>query len=144
MPGTTPAGTRGNAVTSGSDTRPPRPLRQPVRVDLAEESRSLRAEPEWLGGDRNARTVATTNRMRIVLTALRSGAEIGSADPNDTLTVQVLEGRVTAEVDAMAVELEPGGLTTIERTSSWRVRAEADSLILLTSAMAVPETDPED
>ncbi len=135
MPGQGSAGTPDAAVTTGSDTRPPRPLLRPVRVDLVEEGRSLRAEPEWQTGDRNARTVATTDRMRVVLICLRRGAEFGN-DVDDTLAIQVLDGRVTAEVDDMTVDLDPGGLTTIEGPLSWRVRAEADSLILLTSAVA--------
>ena len=133
-----------DAVTSGSDTRPPRPLLRPVRIDLDDEAQSLRAEPEWQTTDRNSRTVATTDRMRIVLTALRRGAEIGNAAVDDTLAIQVLDGRVTAEVDGVAVNLDPRGLTTIEGPSSWRVRAEADSLILLTSAMAFRATGSED
>jgi hypothetical protein len=141
MPGQRPPETRHDALTSGSDTRSPRPLLRPVRIDLAEEGRSLRTEPEWQARDRNSRTVATTDRMRVVLIALRHGAEIGNADIDDTLTIQVLDGRLSAEVDAIA--LDPGGLTTIEGPSSWRVRAEADSLILLTSAMA-RDTEQED
>jgi quercetin dioxygenase-like cupin family protein len=123
-------------VTSGSETRPPRPLRRPLVVDLAQEAASLFDEPEWQAGDRNSRTVATSDRLRITVTALRAGAELGSEESDDTLAVQVLRGRVELSVDGDNVELSEGRLAAIEEPRDWRLRAYDDALILLTVGLA--------
>jgi quercetin dioxygenase-like cupin family protein len=122
-------------VTSGSDTRPARPLRRPLLVDLEREAATLFGEPEWAERDRNSRTIATTDRMRITLTALRRGAELGSHESDDTLAVQSLLGDVRLSVDEADVDLHAGQLATMEEPSDWSIRAISDAVILLTVAL---------
>ncbi|HEV8490105.1 MAG TPA: hypothetical protein VGQ58_09995 [Candidatus Limnocylindrales bacterium] len=102
-----PAAT-GRSVTTGTGTRPPRPLLRPVLVDLEREAATLLGEPEWADRDRNSRTIATADRMRIVLTALRAGAELGSVETDDTLAVQALRGDLRLTLDGVGVDLHPG------------------------------------
>ncbi len=134
QPSDRPAGV-GHAVTSGSDTREARPLLRPVVVDLMEAATTLRAEPEWQRGDRNSRTVATSNRMRIVLTALRAGAVMGSSDMDDTLAIQVIEGGLAVRIDGAESELGPGQIAIVEEPSQWELEASDESLIMLTVAL---------
>jgi quercetin dioxygenase-like cupin family protein len=128
-------------ATSGSDTRPARPLRRPLVVDVSNEAATLLDEPEWTSGDRNSRTIATSDRLRITLTALRQGAELGSQESNDTLAVQVLRGRLELEIDDMDVELSEGRLATVEEPRNWRLRATTDALVLLTVGLATQPSD---
>lgn len=137
---TRPMTPRPKPVTSGSDTRPPRPLRRPVLVDVGEEASTLLEEPEWTSGDRNSRTLATTDRLRIVLTALRAGAEMSSEESNDTLAVQALRGRLEVRVEGIDLELEAGQLATAEEPREWRVRAATDALLLLTVGLGTRPT----
>ncbi len=123
-------------VTSGSDTRPARPLRRPLVVDVADEAATLFDEPEWRDGDRNSRTIATSDRLRITLTALRSGAELGSEESNDTLSVHALRGRLELAVDGDDVELREGQLATVEEPRDWRLRATTDALVMITVGLA--------
>jgi quercetin dioxygenase-like cupin family protein len=104
-------------------------------VDLGRAARELMAEPAWSTSDRNAETVATTDRMRITLTAVKAGAELGSEMTDDTLAVHCLEGQVAVVIDAAEATLGPGQLATIEEPRGWRLTALADSLLLLTSAL---------
>jgi hypothetical protein len=127
---------QGRAVTTGTDTRPPRPIRDPVLVDLEREAASLLDEPEWADRDRNSRTVATTDRMRLTLTALRAGAELGNRESDDTLAVQALRGDVRVTIDGVDVDLHAWQLATIENPSDWTLRATSDAVILLTVALA--------
>ena len=124
------------SVTTGTGTRPPRPLLRPVLIDLEREAATLYGEPEWAERDRNSRTVATTDRMRIVLTALRAGAELGSAETDHTLAVQALRGDLRLTVDGADVDLRPGQLATVEEPRDWAIRATSDALLLLTVALA--------
>jgi quercetin dioxygenase-like cupin family protein len=133
---TTPESTPAKPVTSGSDTRAARPLRRPLIVDVSNEAASLLEEPEWRSGDRNSRTVATSDRLRITLTALREGAELGSDESNDTLAVQVLRGTLQLSIDGADVELAEGRLATVEEPRDWRLRAMSDALVLITVGLA--------
>lgn len=121
-------------VTSGGDTRPPRAIRRPLVVNIADQATALMSEPEWQAGDRNSITVATTDRVRVTLTALHSGAEIGNEATDDTIVVQNLRGQVQVWVNGMNLSLGPGQLTTLEDAGSWRIAAESDALLLVTAA----------
>jgi quercetin dioxygenase-like cupin family protein len=104
-------------------------------VDLKRESETLFGEPEWAERDRNSRTVATTDRMRIVVTALRAGAELGSREMDDTIAVQALQGDLRLTIDGADVDLRAGQLATIEDPGDWTIRATSDALLLLTVAL---------
>jgi quercetin dioxygenase-like cupin family protein len=124
-----------DAQTSGTEVRPARDLAEPVVIDLGDEAGTLFDEPQWNEGDRNSRTVQTTERMRITLTALRSGAELGNRGTDDTLTVQVLRGAVSLDVGGRGINLAEGQLATVPQPGAWQLRATADSLLLLTVAL---------
>ncbi len=126
---------RDDAQTSGTDERPSRDLAEPVVIDLAQEAGTLFDEPQWNERDRNSRTVSTTERMRVMITALRSGAELGNEGTDDTLAVQVLRGAVSLDLAGRAMELRTGQLATAAQPGAWRLRATEDSLLLLTVAL---------
>ena len=121
-------------VTTGGDTRPSRAIRRPLIVNIADGASSLMSEPEWTSGDRNSMTVATMDRLRVTLTALHPGAEIGSEATDHTIVLQTLRGQVRLRLDGMDVQLGPGQLTTIEDPGPWRVVAETEALLLVTAA----------
>jgi quercetin dioxygenase-like cupin family protein len=130
----TDAGRVARIVTTGGDTRPPRAIRRPLIVHVADQASALMSEPEWQTGDRNSITIATTDRLRVTLTALRAGAAIGSDTTDDTIVVQTLRGQVRMAVNGMDLTLGPGQLTTIEDPGSWEIVAETEALLLVTAA----------
>ena len=121
-------------VTTGGDTRPSRAIRRPLVVNVADQASALMSEPEWRTGDRNSITVATMDRVRVTLTALHPGAELGSEGSDDTIVVQTLRGQVRMAVGGMNVTLGPGQLTTIEEAGPWELVAETEALLLITAA----------
>jgi quercetin dioxygenase-like cupin family protein len=121
-------------VTTGGPSRPPRAIRRPLVVNVADQASSLMAEPEWQRGDRNSITVATTDRIRVTLTALHPGARIGSEETDHTIVVQTLRGQVQLAVDGMEIALGPGQLTTIEDPGPWHIVADTEALLLVTAA----------
>jgi quercetin dioxygenase-like cupin family protein len=122
------------SVTTGGDTRPPRAIRRPLVIHVADQASALMSEPEWQTGDRNSITIATTDRVRVTLTALHPGAAIGSDTTDDTIVVQTLRGQVRMDVDGMDLSLGPGQLTTIEDPGSWQIVAQTEALLLVTAA----------
>ena len=124
-----------DAQTSGTQVRPPRDLAEPVVIDLGSEASTLFDEPQWAQGDRNSRTVSTTERMRVTLIALRSGAELGNEGTDDTLAVHVQRGRVSLDVNGQSTELGQGQLAIVAQPGGWRLTAAEDALLLLTVAL---------
>lgn len=126
---------RDDGITSGTSSRPGRDLTQPLVLDLAAEAGTLFEEPEWAERDRNSRTIASSDGLRITLTALRRGAEIGSEGTNDTLAVQVLRGSVGVDLGGGRMDLRQGQLATMGQPGRWRIEAADDALLLLTVSL---------
>lgn len=121
-----------NDVTTGTDTRPSRPMHQPLLgFDLHAEIERLTAEPAWAEHGRTSKTLAKTPTFRVVLTVLRAGASVGDDDVWSPLAVQVLRGRVDAVRGAATLPLAAGGLAWFEEGPGWRVTATDDAALLL-------------
>src|SRR4051794_32889278 len=74
---TTPQRDRPLGETSGSEQRPARELTgAAMAFDIAAELATLKEEPSWQRGDRNARTLVDAGGFRLVLTALKMGARL--------------------------------------------------------------------
>jgi hypothetical protein len=108
-------------------------------ADIEQAARDLMAEPEWAQGDRHSRAVISTDRLRVVLTALRAGAELGSRETDDTIVVQAVRGELRIRVQGSGdTTLRAGQLAAFAQPCDWQVRAATDSLVLLTSALHQP------
>jgi hypothetical protein len=120
-------------VTTGTDTRDPRPLDRPMLAfDLAAEVASLRAEPAWGEHGRTSKTLAKTDTFRLVVTLLRAGGSIGDADTWAPLTVEVLAGAVRADRGTEAsVDVPADGVVWFDAGPGWRVTAVEDAALLL-------------
>jgi hypothetical protein len=119
-------------VTTGTDTRPPRPVHRPLLgFDLANEIDQLSAEPAWGEHGRTSKTLAKTPTFRVVLTLLRAGGSIGDDDVWAPMSVQVVGGRVTALQGDESIAAGPGGLVWFEEGGGWSVRADEDTALLL-------------
>ena len=119
-------------VTTGTDTREPRPLdRSLLAFDLVAELESLRSEPGWVEHGRTSKTLAKAPTFRVVLTLLRAGGTVGDDDVWSPIAVQVLEGAVRADRDGQSVDVPDGGLVWFDAGSGWQVTAVQDAALLL-------------
>lgn len=119
-------------VTTGTDTRPPRPTHRPLLgFDLAQEIDGLAAEPAWAEHGRTSKTLAKAPTFRLVLTLLRAGGSIGDDNVWSPLAVHVLGGRARAEQGDTSVELDSGELAWIEEGAGWSVSAIEDAALLV-------------
>jgi quercetin dioxygenase-like cupin family protein len=125
------SGMRG--ATSGSPQRGAQRLAAPHLVfELSDELERLKAEPSWQRGDRNANTLVKEPDFRIVLTALKAGAQLEEHQVAGRVAVQVLAGRVRMHLPDGAVELAAGRLIAFEPEIAHRVEALEESALLLT------------
>lgn len=126
---------RADATTGGSDSRPARDLRPSQVLDVMAEAAALFNEPEWADRDRNSRTIVSGDRMRVTITALRRGAELGGDGNDDTLSIHALRGTVRVEVGGGSEDLSEGQLATVAEPGPWSLRATDDALLLITVAL---------
>ena len=103
-----------------------------VIMDLQQRTSQVKEEPAWKNGDRNAITLFKSASMRVVLIALREGAEIKTHTAPGTISVQVLEGRIQFHTEAQAVDLEAGRMLVLHTSIPHSVLAEKESVFLLT------------
>ncbi len=125
-------------VPTGTLARPSleRPLQGPtLSFRLADEVAVLRAEAGYRSHGRAARTLAKYAEARVVLEAMRAGTRFAPNGPSERLMLQCLEGRVRIHLpDFHRVEVEAGGLCTLDRYMAIEVEALADAACLLTVA----------
>src|SRR3954468_22714752 len=90
-PGRVPGARSGghmNEQTGGTETRESRSLNEPLMAfDLASELEALRAEPAYRDNGRTSKTLARSGPLRLVLTAVRAGSELGAEQPDGPVAV---------------------------------------------------------
>ena len=117
----------------------PRLLDAPLVVlDLPALLTQIRQEPAWHDGDRNAITAYKTDGLRLVLLALRAGAELKTHTAPGIICVQVLEGRIAFTAGPQVAELAPGQLLTLHAGIAHSVVAVTEAVFLLTLAVNKP------
>ncbi|MFD2787432.1 cupin domain-containing protein [Hymenobacter rubripertinctus] len=130
--------------TSSTDATPQRPegprlLDAPLVVlDLPALLTQIRQEPSWQEGDRNSITAYKTDGLRVVLLALRAGAELKTHTAPGVISVQVLEGRIAFTAGAQVAELAPGQLLALHAGIPHSVVAVTEAVFLLTLAVSKP------
>ena len=119
-------------TTGGSDERKARSMIAPLlRFELAEEAARLRAEAEYLDGDRNAKTLVKAGAFRLVLVAFRIGATFDENDQRGSVALQVLEGRMALRVGEEAIEIAAGEVAVVSPDQPWTADGLGDGLVLI-------------
>ena len=116
-----------------------RSMDEPVMTfDLPAILADLKQEPTWRTGRRNAVTLLKQPGLRVVLVALKGGAEVASHQTDSPVTVQILEGRLAVRIDADELVLTAGQLLTLRPGLTHAMRAQDESAFLLTLASEAP------
>lgn len=102
-----------------------------LRFELAEEAARLRAEAEYLDGDRNAKTMVKAGAFRLVLLAFRVGAAFDENDQRGSLALHMLEGRVALRVGEEEIEIGAGEVAVVSPDHPWTAVALSDGLVLI-------------
>ena len=76
--------------------------------DLKGTLQRLRSEPEYAENGRNGTTLVKNAELRVVLEALREGADMAEHRAPGPITVQVLEGEIRFSVGEAVHTLRPG------------------------------------
>lgn len=121
-----------------NDATPNRPEgSRPLDADtiyhsLTDRLAQLKREPAWQDRDRTAITLMHHPRLRVVLMALHQEALMETHTADGPVTIQVLEGRLSVEMNAQSHELQPGDVLLIDDQVPHSVQALDESAFLMT------------
>ncbi len=122
--------------TSGSGQRPARQLvATSLDFDLETELDSLKQEPSWLRGDRNARTLVEEPAFRVALTVLKAGTRVREHRTDGWVSIQTTRGHLRIHLPQREVDLPTGRVVVLEPSVPHDVETlDTESAFLLTIA----------
>jgi quercetin dioxygenase-like cupin family protein len=108
--------------------------------DLPALIKKMKRECTWLQGELDARILLKSPHKQIVLTALHKGTEIISFQSNDSITIQIIEGKLRFHTRKESVVLENGQLLTLHEKIKYSLTTNEDTVLLLTIANGILQT----
>lgn len=103
-----------------------------VAFDLASLAASLRQESAYERLGHAARTLVRVPDQRVVLIALRAGAQIAEHKADETVSIHVTSGKVRVRLPDRVSELSAGQLLVLEHGLRHDVEGVTDSALVLT------------
>ena len=102
--------------------------------DLPSLIEKMKHKPSWAKGGLNAMILMKTPGKQIVLTTLHEGTQIKSFQSNDSITFQVIEGKLQFHSRKESVTLEKGELMTLHENIKYSLTSNEKTVLLLTIA----------
>lgn len=121
-------------VVHSSHNGSPLALNLPAMIDRMKRSDA------WTNGELNAVILVKNDNAQIVLTAIHEGTEITSFQSNDSITFQIIEGKLMFHSRKESVVLEKGHLMTLHENVGYSLTTEEETVFLSTIASGVLET----
>jgi quercetin dioxygenase-like cupin family protein len=132
---TTPQRDRPTGETSGSEQRPARELTgAAMAFELTTELATLKQEPSWERGDRNARTLVEVRGFRLVLTALKAGARLREHHTPGWVSIYATTGHLLVRTAGRDVNLHVNDVLVLAADEPHELEALEESSFLLTVA----------
>lgn len=118
--------------THGSDQRPPRDLHVAFRgFDVGDLAARLIAEPAFATDGRNSETVHDDGRVRVLVSVVAAGREIGAERNDGYVTLSMIQGAGSlARGTDDATWLSSGTTAILAPGASWSLRAEDTSVLM--------------
>lgn len=102
-----------------------------LSFDLAEQMAQLRRDEKYVQTGRLGRTLVKEGALRLTMTVLAKGAEVGTHHAAAPMTLHVLEGRLRYRVGGEACELGEGELLFFGPGHAQDIQALEDTALLL-------------
>jgi quercetin dioxygenase-like cupin family protein len=102
--------------------------------DLPTLVANLKHSYSWLKGELNAMILLNSPGKQIVLTALHKGTEISSFQSDDSITLQIIEGKLRFQTRKESVTLNQGQLLTLHENIKYSLTNKEETVFLLTIA----------
>ncbi len=102
------------------------------KIDISSFLKQIKKDNSWKDNDRNALTILKTSSMRIVLYAIRKGAEMIKQKKDGKITVQVLEGKMLFTSGGQSVKLGKSQMLVLDESAAYSLQAKRKTFFLLT------------
>lgn len=103
--------------------------------DLPELIENMKLSHDWISGELFAKILLKSPQKQVILTVLHEGTEINSFQSNDSVTFQVIEGKLMFQSREKLVILCKGQDLTLREKISYCLTTAEDTAFLLTIAM---------
>src|SRR5690606_11832153 len=98
-----------------------------VEMNILDFIQKLKEEPTWQESERNSSTSFKCDAISIVLIGLHAQAELRTRQANGTISVQVLEGKITFATEYESTEIEKGQMIALQPNITRSVVATTES-----------------
>jgi quercetin dioxygenase-like cupin family protein len=92
----------------------------------------LKHENTWVNGELNSMILLKRPEKQIILATLHEGTEIKSFQSNDSITFQIIEGKLKFHGQDETIILEKGQLMTLHDNISYSLTSKEETVLLLT------------
>jgi quercetin dioxygenase-like cupin family protein len=105
-----------------------------LSYDLPALIEKMKHSNSWAKGELNAMILLKSPDKQIVLTALHEGTEITSFQSNDSITFQIIEGKLKFHTRKESLTLDKGQLLTLHENIKYSLTSREETVFLLTIA----------
>ncbi len=103
-----------------------------LTFDLSEQIAELRQDESYVRSGRAGRTLVKAGPLRLTLTLLAQGVEVGTHHATSPMTLQPLEGRLRYRVGDEEFEIGQGEVLFFGPGHAQDIRAIGDTALLMT------------
>jgi len=104
-----------------------------MNFDIPSLIETLKQDPSWSKRELSTMVLLKSPVKNIVLTLLPAGIEIRSVQLNDTITYQILEGKLKFQIRNESVVVGKGELLKLNEKTKYQFDSLEESAFLLTS-----------
>jgi quercetin dioxygenase-like cupin family protein len=102
-----------------------------ITIDIQDLVQQIKKEKAWDKNDRNAITAFKSDKLSIVLVAMRKNATMTTEHPENILSVQVLKGRLKLQTSGKTVEVGEENIFVLHERIPYTIEAVKKSVFLL-------------
>jgi quercetin dioxygenase-like cupin family protein len=108
-----------------------------MNFDIPSLIETLKKDPSWSRRELSTMVLLKSPVKNIVLTILPAGIEIRSVQSDDTITYQILEGKLRFQIRNESVVLGKGELLKLNEKTKYQFDSLEESAFLLTSENSI-------
>lgn len=105
-----------------------------LTFDIPNLIEKMKQSDSWAKGELNAMILLKRPDRQIVLATLHGGTEIKSYQSNDSITFQIIEGKLKFHNRKESVTLDKGQLLTLHDNIKYSLTTNEETVLLLTIA----------
>ena len=105
-----------------------------LTFDIPTLIEQMKQSDSWAKGELNAMILLKRPERQIVLATLHGGTEIKSYQSNDSITFQIIEGKLKFHNRKESVTLDKGQLLTLHDNIKYSLTTNEETVLLLTIA----------